>query len=209
MCVRYTLRSLEAALLEIGRELGIPLTAEAAEPPRYNVAPSQIVPAVAREAGRTRLRPMRWGFIPPADRNLAKPRLLTNCRSETMTDEFKDLGRSKEPYLFTVRSSAAWALAGLWEPGPVDGPGTFCLVTTDTNTVMRPIHNRLPLIVTGKALGQWLGEEPLSDALREELIRPAPDDLLALRRVNQYVNNSRHEGPQCVADPEPALPELF
>jgi putative SOS response-associated peptidase YedK len=194
------------------------------------VAPSQIVPAVAREAGRTRLRPLRWGFIPPADRNLPKPRLLTNCRSETMNElpafrsaaasrrcllpadgfyEFKDLGRSKEPYLFTLRAPAPWALAGLWEPGPADGPGTFCIVTTEPNATMRPIHNRMPLIVTGKALGQWLGDEPLSDGLREELIRPAPDDLLALRRVNQYVNNSRHEGPQCVADPEPALPELF
>ena len=230
MCTRYTVRDPEAVLRALARELGIDWEEAGLPAPRYNIAPSQTVSAVALAGGRPRLRPMRWGFIPPADRALPKPRLLTNARAETMTElpafraaaaarrcvlpadgfyEFKVVGQRRDPYLFTRRDGAPLALAGLWEPAEGEVAGTFCVLTTEPNATMRPIHHRMPLLLTGKAVGQWLGEAPLSEGLRQELIRPAPDDLLTLRPVNRHVNNSRHEGPECVAEPEPALPELF
>jgi putative SOS response-associated peptidase YedK len=229
MCTRYTVRDLEAALRAVAKELGIDLGAAGPASPRYNVAPSQIVSAVALAGGRPGVRPMRWGFMPPADRALPKPRLLTNCRAETMTElpafraaaaarrcvvpadgffEFKVVGKGREPYLFTRRDGAPLALAGLWEPAGEEAPETFCILTTEPNATTQPIHNRMPVLLTGPAVGQWLGDQPLDDSRRAELIRPAPADLLTLRPVNRYVNNSRHEGPECIADPEPGLPEL-
>jgi len=230
MCTRYTVRDLEAAVRAIAQELGIDLGEIRGAAARYNLAPSQVASTVALAGGRASVRSMRWGFIPPADRAMPKPRLLTNARAETMTElpafraavaarrcvvpadgfyEFKVVGQGRDPYLFTRRDGAPLAFAGLWEPADGEVSGTFCILTTEPNATTRPIHNRMPVLLTGAAVGQWLGEEPLSDGRRQELIRPAPDDLLTLRPVNRYVNNSRHEGPECVADPDPALPELF
>jgi len=229
MCTRYTLHKPDAAVRAVAESLGV--TLEFAEPfvPHYNVAPSVAAPVILAEAGAPRLRALRWGLLPPADRGRPAPRLLPNARAESMTKlpafraaaaerrclvpangfyEFKDLGRRKEPYLFTLRDEAPFAFAGLWEPPDGERPGTFCILTTEPNATVAPIHNRMPIVLTGGRLGRWLGERPLAAADLEELIRPAPADLLVPRRVDPYVNNSRHEGPQCLAPPPAEPPEL-
>ena len=228
MCTRYTLHQPDAAVRAVAESLGVSL--EFAEPfvPHYNLAPSVSAPVILAEAGAPRLQFLRWGLLPPADRGRPVRRMLPNARAESMTKlpafraaaerrclvpangfyEFKDLGRRKEPYLFMLADEAPFAFAGLWEPPDGDLPGTFCILTTEPNSTVAPIHNRMPVVLTGGAMGRWLGEAPLSAAAMEELIRPAPPEMLVPRRVDPFVNNSRHEGPQCLAEPPAAPPEL-
>lgn len=229
MCTRYTLHKPADALRAVAGSLGVSL--EFAEPflPRFNMAPSIVAPVILAEEGAPRLRALRWGLLPPADRGRPGQRMLPNARAESMTKlpafraaaaerrclvpangfyEFKDLGRRKEPHLFTLPDEAPFAFAGLWEPPEGEMPGTFCILTTEPNAAMAPIHNRMPVVLTGGALGRWLGECPLAAEALEELIRPPPPDFLVSRRVNSYVNNSRHEGPECLASPEAEPPEL-
>ena len=229
MCVRYALNQWQAAINAVAKALGVELGGQE-EAPRYNVAPSQLAPIVAAAPDGPRLQAMRWGLIPPADRQLPKPRLLTNARAETMAQfpafraavaqrrclvpvngfyEFKDLGARKEPYVLTLPADEPFALGGLWETPIGESAPTFCVVTTEPNAIMQPIHGRMPLILTGKYLALWLGAQPLDERALSETMRQVPAERLQARRVNPYVNNSRHEGPQCLADPEPALPELF
>ena len=229
MCTRYTLHKPEAALRAVAQTLGVTLEFAAPFLPRFNLAPSLILPVVTSQAGSPRLQRFRWGLVPPADRGQDSARHLPNARAESLTKlpafraaaaarrclvpangfyEFKTLGRRKEPYLFTRPNEEPFALAGLWEPPDGEQPGTFCLVTTEPNTVMAPIHNRMPLVLTGGTMGRWLGEQSVPAAEWAELIRPGADDLLVPRRVSAYVNNSRHEGPQCLAEPDAEPPEL-
>jgi len=230
MCVRYVLHRPDAAFAAVAEALGIRLDpGDWMKSPRYNVAPSQVAPVVQAHEGAARLRPMRWGLIPPADRNLAKKRALTNARVETVAVipafraaaaarrclvpvngcyEFRDMGRRKQPYVFMRPDGVPFALAGLWEP-ELDGlQPSFCVVTTEPDAAMAEIHDRMPLVLTGPAMGLWLGEKPLDAAALRQMARPPPPDLLVARQVNACVNNSRHEGPQCLAPPDAEPPEF-
>ena len=174
MCTRYTLHKPDAAVRAVAESLGV--TLEFAEPfvPHYNVAPSVAAPVILAEAGAPRLRVLRWALLPPADRGRPAPRMLPNARAESMTKlpafraaaaerrclvpangfyEFKDLGRRKEPYLFTLRDEAPFAFAGLWEPPAGEWPGTFCILTTEPNATVAPIHNRMPIVLDGRPAG--------------------------------------------------------
>jgi putative SOS response-associated peptidase YedK len=230
MCVRYTLHRPDAAIATVAKALGIRLNPEDwMETPRYNVAPSQIAPVVQADERVPRLRPMRWGFIPPADRALPRQRLLTNARFETLARlpafraaaaarrclvpvngfyEYKDLGSRKQPYVFMRPDEEPFVLAGLWEPPLGDLPPSFCVVTTAPNAALAGIHDRMPLVLTGPAMGLWLGDRPLEAAALRQLMQPLPADLVVARPVNAYANNSRHEGPQCLAPPDTEPPEF-
>jgi len=228
MCVRYTFHEPEAAIGAVADALGVKLDAGAWLEPRFNVAPSQVAPIVAFVTGAPQLWPMRWGLIPPADRLLAQPRLLTNARSETLLRrpafkaaatrrrclipangfyEFKDMGRRKDPFLFTLSNGAPMAIAGIWEPPLGVLPASFCLVTTEPNAALSPYHDRMPVILTPEAMGRWLGDQPLTEEALQALTRPIDPGLIASRQVNGYVNNSRHEGPKCIAGPDEEGPE--
>ena len=230
MCVRYTLHRPDAAIEAVAKALGVRIDPEDwIQPPRYNVALSQIAPVVRSEEDAPRLRAMRWGLIPPADRGLQGRRALANARLETLDRlpafraaaaarrclvpvngfyEYKDLGRRKQPYVFMRPDGEPFALAGLWEP-PLDGlPPSFCVVTTAPNAAMAGIHDRMPLVLTGPAMGLWLGERPLEEEALGRIGRPLPADLLVARQVNAFVNSSRNEGPQCLAPPDAEPPEF-
>jgi putative SOS response-associated peptidase YedK len=231
MCVRYVLHKPDAAIAAVAKALGVRIDpADWMAPPRYNVTLSHLEPVIGKQDGVIGMRPMRWGFVPPADRDLPKKRVLANARIETLTHlpafraaaasrrclvpvngfyEFKDMGRRKQAYVFMRPDEAPFALAGLWEPSTGDLPEGFCVVTTAPNATMAGIHDRMPVVLTGDGMGAWLGETPLDPAALRRFAEPAPADALAARPVSAYVNNSRNEGPECLAPPEEDLPELF
>src|SRR5450432_2186863 len=84
MCVRYTLHKTDAALAAISRALGVPLDTPDWAAPKFNISLTDTAPVVALGEAGPRVRPMRWGLIPQAERGLARPRLLANARSETV-----------------------------------------------------------------------------------------------------------------------------
>ena len=45
----------------------------------------------------------------------------------------------------------------------------------------------------------WLDPERQDRETLERLLVPFPAERMAARPVSQFVNNSRHEGPECVA----------
>ena len=66
----------------------------------------------------------------------------------------------------------------------------------------------MPVILTPELMPRWLGGDPLPEAEYRALTQPLPADRMSERPVSRYVSNSRHEGPQCIAPPEEAPPEL-
>ncbi len=230
MCVRYTLHRPDAAIETVAKALGVRLdTEDWIQPPRYNVALSQTAPVVQADGGAPRLRPMQWGFVPPADHGSPRRRALGNARLETLARlpafraaaadrrclvpvngfyEYKDLGRRKQPYVFMLPDGEPFALAGLWEPPQGGLPPSFCVVTTAPNAAMAGIHDRMPLVLTGPAMGLWLGDRPLEAAALRQIGRALPSELLVARQVNAYVNSSRNEGPRCLEPPDPEPPEF-
>src|SRR5438552_1291051 len=90
-----------------------------------------------------------------------------------------------------------FAFAGLWEPWQGEGERleTVCILTTEANELVRPVHARMPAILPAEAYALWLDPE-LGDADRlGELLRPYPASEMAARAVGPAVNGARNEGP--------------
>lgn len=131
--------------------------------------------------------------------------------------EFEHAGKLRYPHLFSVKGQAAFALAGIWEVADEQTPETVAVVTTEPNALAAKVHDRMPVVLTQEAAARWMGlsgataqtgrtlaaaQEPMEKAVFEVLTAPAGEGVLEEREVNRYVNNSKHEGPQCVAAPD-------
>lgn len=55
----------------------------------------------------------------------------------------------------------------------VDGAGRFVIITTAANASMKPVHNRMPLILEKDQLDGWI----LDDSMTERLLRHVPPGL--------------------------------
>jgi len=72
------------------------------------------------------------------------------------------------------------------------------IVTTEPNTLLAPVHDRMPVVLPESAWERWLDpEEDDVDALAE-LLRPAPDDWFELWPVAPLVNSAANNGPELV-----------
>lgn len=113
----------------------------------------------------------------------------------------------KQPFFIHRLDGEPMAFAGLWEVwkvpdddiadlgGPDGWLRTCVIVTTTPNSVVEPIHNRMPVILPESAWEQWLDpEEHDVDALSKLLV-PAPAELIEAYPVSTNVNNARNNGP--------------
>lgn len=219
MCGRFALTAPASTITEIFQIDVLPDVL-----PRYNIAPTQDVLCVVEEGGTRSAQMFKWGLIPfwSKDRKIAYKTL--NARGETvaskpafraafrrrrlliLTDgfyEWKREGKQKLPWLFQVDEGKPFAMAGLWEswtdPDTLEEVRSCTIITCDGNEVMTPVHHRMPVILPEEHWELWLDESQQDPAALQELLRPFPAERMGARRVSEYVNNARHQGPECQA----------
>jgi putative SOS response-associated peptidase YedK len=115
--------------------------------------------------------------------------------------EWAKHGARKQPYFVGLKSRGPVAFAGLWERWQPDeqGPVESCtILTTTANNLMRPIHDRMPVILELAAFGVWLGEAPVAADDLKALLRPAPEESLEAYPVSRHVNDPRHDDDRCL-----------
>ena len=217
MCGRFTLRT-PAAL--VARQFELPFAPDLQA--RYNIAPRQPVAAVRLDPkGQRELVFLRWGLVPAWADDPTIGYKMINARGETAATkpsfrqafrtrrclipadgfyEWRKSGRLKQPYHITLGADELFAFAGLWERWQRNGEPleTCTLLTTTANDELKPIHDRMPVILRPDAYAAWLDPQAAADALAA-LIQPLPSGLLKLRPVSSFVNSPGHEGPQCLA----------
>lgn len=228
MCGRYTL---------IRPAAEVAAAFDAADPPvwdsRYNVAPTQQVFVVrAGDGGRT-CALLRWGLVPPWARAVNEGPPLINARAETVRErpafrtafkrrrclvpadgffEWQADGAKKVPHYFSLKDGSLFAFAGLWdrwdggEAGVVESVATL---TVEANDLVRPVHGRMPVILTPEAAALWL-DPPRQDAEElSKLLVPYPVEAMTVRVVGKAVGNPRSEGPLCIEPAGPSQAVLF
>jgi putative SOS response-associated peptidase YedK len=183
---------------------------------RYNVAPSQVMPIIVDADGAARLRTAKWGFVPSWTKGKPKMQPI-NAKSETVATsgmfrrafqqrrclvpaygfyEWQGAKPPKQPYFIHMRDGSPFAFAGLWERSHPDDAGpleTFTILTTAPNELMKPIHNRMPVIIPPDGYRQWLnGDEP------QELLKPYDAAAMEAFRISTRVNNVRNDGPELI-----------
>ena len=168
---------------------------------------------------------LRWGLIPSWARDPAIGNRLINARAETVGEkpafraalrrrrcliaadgfyEWQRAGARKQPYFIRLRDDRPFAFAGLWESwegADHSALETCTILTTDANEVMRPIHDRMPVILAPDDYARWLDPAIESPAPLAGLLRPYAADDLTASAVSPHVNSPAHEDPRCI---EPA-----
>ena len=235
MCGRYVLKRKDLeALME---QLGVKDPREFVS--RYNIAPSTVIPAIraSSDNGQREAAALQWGLVPWWSKDPKSGAKLSNARAEGIASkpafrealrkrrcvvtasgfyEWQTVGRLKQPWFFQMRDESPFVFAGLWERWrSVDGVElqTCSLITTTPNDVVRPLHDRMPVILRGETIDTWLDSANGEPAKLEPLLAPLPPDDMKATPVSARVNNVRNEGPECLEPaapltPEPASPQL-
>lgn len=229
MCGRYTIIA-KAEEIEKQFEVEVPEFYI----PSYNAAPTQTLPVISNRNSKV-LSFYRWGFTLPGARAREKAPFIINTRAETLRDKplFKDNLQHKRcliiadgfyewkkrpggvriPYRFITDPESLIAFAGIWVEAYDDENEiipSFSIITTPANEVVRPLHDRMPSILTPEAAKQWL-DPGLDPSSLLELLKPLPGSGIIRYPVSKRVNSIRNNDPELLkpAPPTDADGSLF
>ena len=128
------------------------------------------------------MEPLLWGF-PGFD----KGKLLINARAESVKDRptfadsfagrrcalpaagFYEWDKKKEKVIFTLPDRPILYLAGIFRPYGEEK--RFVVLTREANASMEPVHDRMPLILSGEEVLPWVSDIAAADAI---LIKELP-----------------------------------
>src|SRR5262249_27290302 len=189
----------------------------------YNVGETQQVLALrASTEGKREFATLRWGLVPFWADDVKIGNKLLNARGETIFEKpsFRDAARKrrcliaadgfyewktengkKQPYFIHKPGREPFAFAGLWERWHRDDGNvleTCSIVTTESNELTKPLHDRMPVILEKRDFARWLDPANTDAKNLMPLIRRLPDDALELYRVTPKVNSPRFDDPSCV-----------
>ena len=219
MCGRYThLLTWEQVvqLYELTADLGPP----ADFLPRYNIAPNQMAPVVRMKDGKQELAMLQWGLIPSGAKDRSIGNHMINARAESLLEKpafrsafqarrclvltsgfyewQKTPGKSKQPYWIGMKDGGEFDMAGLWESWKDRTSGevieSFTIITTDANTLVARIHDRMPVIIDPNDFDTWLS----APSPPTQLLRPYEAEAMESYPVSTWVNRVAHDDPRCI-----------
>ena len=217
MCGRYTLTA-DAESIQLAFNLD---DVSAWEQPRYNVAPSQMVPVITNQ-NRKVLTPLKWGLVPSWAKDPAIGNRMINARSETVAEkpsfrtafkrrrclipadgyfEWTKRNGKKVPMYIKRCDREIFAFAGLWENWKMpDGRwlGTCAILTTEANEFVRPIHHRMTVMIEPEDHETWLSETELTPDQWLPLMSGCDSHKLTAFEVSTQVNRPINDNPTVI-----------
>ncbi len=237
MCGRFTLT---ARPEEVAARFGVAPAARDADEiplfaPRFNIAPGQPVLNVDASAKGRALALRHWGLVPSWATDPSVGHRMINARAETAAERpaFRDAFRHRrclvpadgffewaagpaprQPYYIRLADRSLFAIAGLFERWrSEDGEilESCTLLTTDANAPVAALHARMPVILPESHWDEWLDPARREPSGLAALLRPWPDDGVALEPVSARVNDVRIDDAACIAPvpPPPVQERLF
>lgn len=201
--------------------------------PTWNLAPTDPVRVVTSREGVRTLEQRKWGLVPHWADDASEAAKRINARAETVheiptfrdafarrrcivpSDGFYEWRRRpdspSQPYFIRAVDGSPLAFAGLratW--GPSEEPLRTCaIITTEANTAVADVHDRMPVILPADAWDGWLNAEEDDIGYLRSLLVPAPDDYLEMVPVGRMVNSVRNDGPELVGRVPEVVQEGF
>lgn len=183
----------------------------------YNAAPTQNLGVVTNELP-TQLSLLRWGLIPHWATDKAIGSKMINARLETIAEkpsfkealkrrrclvpatgfyEWKKEGKKKSPYYIHLLNIELFCFAGLWDSWKDKESGntinSFTIITTTANSLMAPIHDRMPVILPSTHEKTWINGE-----LSHKDLVPISSELMEAYSVSSSVNSVYHNNPTLI-----------
>jgi putative SOS response-associated peptidase YedK len=185
----------------------------------YNASPSQALPVVTNTLPNT-LQFFSWGLQPFWAKDVKAVKRSINARAETITEKpsFRKLLTSKRclvpadgffewqvtdhgkvPYRILLKSEELFSFAGLWDKWADKETGevlhTFTIITTEANEVVKPIHDRMPVMLSPEAEELWLDAHESQQELLSLLHPYQATDMKAFP-VSPLVNSPLNNVPE-------------
>lgn len=186
----------------------------------YNVAPGRNVPVVRRsESGERELVLMRWGLIPYWAKEERIGYKMINARAETVDSkpafrqpfkrhrclvpangfyEWRKAQSGKTPYYIRLKDEPVMGFAGLWDiwTTPEGERIESCtIITTAANEIIKPLHDRMPLIIARDDYGVWL---TANVDVASDVVAMCPSVQLEAYPVSTRVNKPENDDPSCI-----------
>ncbi len=215
MCGRFTLNVSQEVLAKIFDLQEVPQIE-----PRFNIAPSQAVATVRHIGEHNQLDNLKWGLLPNWFEDVTHAPI--NARSETVSEkptfrhaikynrciipasgfyEWMPQGDRKQPYYIRLLNSSVMGFAGLWETrksGDGSELNTCCILTTEANDIVKPIHDRMPVILKPEDYSRWLSRNMHDPHELEKLYQSYPAELMYAHPVPDLVNIPRFDSAACI-----------
>ncbi|HCU90080.1 MAG TPA: hypothetical protein DGR97_09055 [Gammaproteobacteria bacterium] len=216
MCGRYTLTSDRETLAAT-----FGLEQSSAWIPRYNIAPSQMVPTLTGNYGSLVTTNLHWGLVPPWAKDRKIGSRLINARAETVAEkpsfraafqkrrclipadgyyEWVKRGNVKQPYYISQESRRLFAFAGLWETWSDNQEPLYSscsIITCTASQELAKVHDRMPVVIESSDYHQWLDKQSNTKELIE-LLKPTRNGTFRAFPVSTFVNSPAREGPICI-----------
>jgi putative SOS response-associated peptidase YedK len=198
-------------------------------PPHYNAAPTQPLPVIRTAKEGRRLELMRWGLVPSWSKGPDSRFSMFNARAETVAEkpafrsafrarrclvpasgffEWKGTKGGKQPVYISLKGIDAFAFAGLWEHwagAEGDEINSFTIIVTAANDLVRPIHDRMPVIIDPEHYELWLDSEKRAPTVDlAMLMRPYPADKMQVWAVSRRVNSPANDDENLIDPVEEA-----
>jgi putative SOS response-associated peptidase YedK len=210
MCGRYTLSAPVDELLET---FDVPLP-DFDLAPRYNIAPSQLVPVVVTDRHGRRIGLLEWGLVLRRVEGPRRP--LINVRVESVGKrapfreslerrrclvpadgfyEWKQEAARKVPHWIHPATGGLLAFAGIWDRWTDENGSArhaFAILTTAANADVAPLHGRMPVMVGPGERDAWL-DRSLDASAALDALRPLPEGSLVARPVSRRVNRTSED----------------
>jgi putative SOS response-associated peptidase YedK len=178
----------------------------------FNIAPGSTNPVIVVHE-RAEAVMMQWGLVPHWAKDITATHRPINARAEGLAEKpmFRDLLRTKRclvpasgffewkqeagrkvPFYFHVKGDLVFGFAGLydvWSNPAGTTLATYTIITTAANTLMAPVHPRMPVILRQDDEMRWLSRDVLPAGEMRRILAPYPPELMEAYPVSERVND--------------------
>jgi len=223
MCGRFVSKAKKE---EIEKEFKVEISDGNLPVPRYNIAPSQRIAAVAEIENEREISLFKWGLVPHWAKDESIGNKLINARAETLTEKpsfreafarrrciipvsgFYEWMRAakgaKQPFYFYLKEKEVFGFAGLWEEWLDKETGelteTCTIITTEANEVLKPVHDRMPVILKSDSYEEWLNPKIKDTAKLQNQLVPYPANEMSSHAVSRAVNSPSEDSAELIVN---------
>lgn len=217
MCGRFALSAVTSDVEKLQKDL----VSKTEIKPRYNIAPTQDIAVILNDAPNE-VHSVHWGLIPFWAKDKSIGNKMINARAESVDQkasfkhpfnkkrclilttgfyEWKKTAdkQGKIPYYIYLKDERIFTFAGLWsywEKG--EEPITSAtIITTEANDLVKPIHDRMPVIIGKNDWEKWLSPETKAGELKS-LLSPFSSEDMNAYEVSKKVNNPENDFPEII-----------
>lgn len=216
MCGRYSVQPKAK-----GESKAAKLLAKSLKDPLYNASPSQNLPVITNSQPDA-VQFFSWGLQPFWAKDVKSVKRSINARAETLTEKtsFCNLLKSKRclvpadgffewqvtpqgkvPHRIMLEDGSTFSFAGLWDEWLDKSTGeilhTYTIITTSANDLVKPIHDRMPVMLSPESEELWLDTHESQEDLLS-LLQPFDAGKMKVYPVSPLVNSAYNNVPEVI-----------